>query len=101
MFRIETEHEAILRPTHNIYGLKLAHLEFLNCDEEYSIQTSQKEIKTYVHCESAKKLPKKNLRTVLTPDNLTGPLNDFPIFITSGVLQIAFTFYPICIVLEK
>ena len=48
-----------------------------------------------------KKLPNKNLRTVFTPDNLSSPLNDFPIFITSGVLQITFTFYPICIVLEK
>ena len=48
-----------------------------------------------------KKLPNKNLRTVFTPDNLSSLLNDFLIFIASGVLQIAFTFYPICIVLEK
>ena len=48
-----------------------------------------------------KKLPNKNLRTVFTPDNLSSPLNDFPIFIETGVLQVAFTFYPMCIVLEK
>ena len=56
IFKTEAENGAILRPAHNIYGLTLAHLEFLNCDEEYSIQTSQKEIKTYVHCESGKKV---------------------------------------------
>ena len=48
-----------------------------------------------------KKLPNKNVRTVFTPDNLSSPLNDFPIFIASSMLQIAFTFYPIRIVLEK
>ena len=48
-----------------------------------------------------KKLPNKNLRTVFTPDNLSSPLNDFPIFIESGVLQVAFTFIQFVLCLKN
>ena len=66
-----------------------------------ALKLPKKKLKLMYIVNLEKKLPNKNLRTVFTPDNLSSLLNDFPIFIASGVLQIAFTFYPICIVLEK